>query len=503
MAEFTRQRFSEILQACHDIIRNNDKLSPEASFDEISKILFVKILKERTSRQIYSKDSYLQEQEDYEHSHSKRKYFQILFEQVKNEYKAENVFNDYETIRVRETSFIQIIEKLETYNLSEISDDLKGIAFEQFLGKTFRGELGQFFTPRNIVDFMVSCIDPKEGELICDPCCGSGGFLIKSFEYIKEKIVTDENFGKEDIQNRLRNLAQNCIFGTDANPRMARTSKMNMIMHGDGHSGIHLHDGLLNVNGIFENRFDVVLTNPPFGAKVSKNMLVTNDDRFTDEEQIEKYINQYGDQYKDALRQVNDHIGKPILELFSTGRYSGGGLTEALFVERSLNLLKPGGRLGIVLPEGILSNNILSEFRNIIEGMARIVAIVSLPKDTFTKSGASVKTSIVFMKKFSLEDKCKYDNCVNFAEQECLKHFVELPQETLDSKLKGNYLQTLSRQQKDQYKMEVKAKIKQMFNYPILISSIDVVCESAREAEVKELQDYFVNFIGEHQIWEL
>lgn len=503
MNDFSRHKFSEILQGCHDIIRNNDKLSPEASFDEISKILFVKILNERKLHDIYTKLMFLEGKKLYEATDNTINipYHHFLFEQVKKEYQAENVFNEYETIRIRENSFIQIIELLQIYNLSEISDDLKGIAFEKFLGKTFRGELGQFFTPRTIVDFMVACIEPKEGELICDPCCGSGGFLIKTFEYIKDKIVNTSNITDEVLEQRLKNLAQNCIFGTDANPRMARTAKMNMIMHGDGHSGIHLHDGLLNVNGIFENRFDVILTNPPFGAKVSKSMLVTKDDRFTDEDKINEYIKKYGDKYKLALGQVNDNIGKPILDLFVTGRFCGGGLSEALFVERSLNLLKPGGRLGIVLPEGILSNNNLNEFRNLIEGMAKIVFIVSLPKDAFLKSGASVKTSVIFMKKFDFEEKQRYDKCVLIAEKECMAQYFTNITVNWNAKVKNKYFCKLDKQQKEQYKTAVKNRIRQMFNYDILISSISSVGIDSKENQLPALLDKFRTYGSNHQIW--
>ena len=281
---------------------------------------------------------------------------------------------------------------MEIYNLSTTSDDVKGIAFEKFLGRTFRGELGQFFTPRTIVDFMVKVLDPQEGEYVCDPCCGSGGFLIDAFEYVRAKIEKDieqqkniikkqfytdaydalpENEKEEvdakvsdvfgvlnrelDINNaegRLRSLSFDCIYGTDANPRMARTAKMNMIMHGDGHGGVHHHDGLLNVNGIFENRFDIILTNPPFGAHVDKSLLITEADRFTDQQKIDAYVKRYGQAYLEALKQVNDHIGEPLLSLYETGKMSG--LTEVLFIERCLNLLKPGGRMGIVLPEGVL-----------------------------------------------------------------------------------------------------------------------------------------------------
>ena len=335
---FTRDEFSKLLLTCHNIIRNNDKLSPEAAFDEISKILFIKIRYERDNQnaQIFSKKQFEKDKESYDTYKSKdsRPFYQQLFESTKEDFKDDDLFAETETIRIRENSFEEIVKKLEIYNLSKTSDDVKGIAFEQFLGRTFRGELGQFFTPRTVVDFMVDVLDPQEGEVMCDPCCGSGGFLIKAFEYVRSQIeddihqqkeklkaeffdedferVTDDKKGEIEAKvnhyfnqlntelnignkkSRLKVLSHDCVFGTDANPRMSRTAKMNMIMHGDGHGGVHHNDGLLNVNGIFENRFDVILTNPPFGSRVEKSLKITEADKYTDIQRIAKYTERYG-----------------------------------------------------------------------------------------------------------------------------------------------------------------------------------------------------------------
>lgn len=422
---FTRDEFSRLLYKCHNIIRNNDKLSPEAAFDEISKILFIKIRYERnnTGTQIFSKDAFVKLKDAYNNVKSKEalEFYQFLFEKTKEDFAKDNLFDPNETIRIRETSFEKIVEELQVYNLSTTSDDVKGIAFEKFLGRTFRGELGQFFTPRTIVDFMVSVLDPQEGEYICDPCCGSGGFLIRAFEYVREQIESELEQRKEEVKDqlipdyyddlkpeeqetidakvsdafskmnfevdinnprgRLRSLSFDCIYGTDANPRMARTAKMNMIMHGDGHGGVHHHDGLLNVNGIWDGRFDVILTNPPFGSRVDKDIKITEADKFTDETKIKAYVKRYGEEYLTALKQVNDHIGESLLDQFGVGKMSG--LTEVLFIDRCLNLLKPGGRLGIVLPEGVLNNSNLQNVRDYFEGRAKILLIVSIPQDVF------------------------------------------------------------------------------------------------------------------------
>lgn len=474
---FTREEFTKTLQACHNIIRNNDKLSPEAAFDEISKLLFMKIRYERQQRgtKFFTKAEYLSQADNYEKNVRPglkargidQPYMQNLFDTTKIEFKEDHLFEDNDEIKIRENSFVQILEKLENYNLSDTQDDVKGIAFEQFLGTTFRGELGQFFTPRTIVDFMTEILDPQEGEVICDPTCGSGGFLIKAFEYVREKIEADVRAQKEKLRtslegddfdskpekeqieisdkiekmqtalnteldtsiegSRMYQLSRNCIYGTDANPRMARTSKMNMIMHGDGHGGVHHHDGLLNVNGIFEERFDVILTNPPFGQNVDRNQLISEADRFTDEDMKRKYKAKYGKAYDEALKQVDDHIGKSLLSLYDLG--SASTLTEVLFMERCLRLLKKGGRMGIVLPEGVLNNKNLAAVREYFEGRAKLILICSIPQDVFIAAGATVKPSLVFMRRFTEEEESEYDKC----KKEAASEVTALHQAELDT----------------------------------------------------------------------
>lgn len=192
---FTRDEFSKLLFTCHNIIRNNDKLSPEAAFDEISKILFIKIRYERNNNdaQIFSKEKFKSLKKEFEaiQSRGSQPVYQMLFDKTKEDFAKDDLFEPNDTIKIKEASFEAIVEKLQIYNLSNTADDVKGIAFEKFLGKTFRGELGQFFTPRTIVNFIIDILDPQEGEIMCDPCCGSGGFLIRAFEYVREKIEND------------------------------------------------------------------------------------------------------------------------------------------------------------------------------------------------------------------------------------------------------------------------------------------------------------------------
>ena len=194
-------------------------------------------------------------------------------------------------------------------------------------------------------------------------------------------------------------------------------------MHGDGHGGVHHHDGLLNVNGVFENRFDVILTNPPFGARVEKSLLITDADRFTNQEKINYYIGLYGEDYLSAMRQITDHIGTPVIDLYISGKLSG--LTEVLFIERCIRLLKPGGRLGIVLPEGVLNNTNLQIVRELFESMAKIVLITSIPQDVFMASGATVKPSLLFFKKFTDEERREFDEIKQVATVEIRGKYQE------------------------------------------------------------------------------
>ena len=553
---FTRDEFSKLLFKCHNIIRNNDKLSPEAAFDEISKVLFMKIRYERnnTGTQIFSAEEFAKLREAYDKTKSKQSlpFYQQLFERTKEDYIKDDLFEPTDTIKIKEASFEAIVKELEVYNLSRTADDVKGIAFEKFLGKTFRGELGQFFTPRTIVDFMVALLDPEEGEIICDPCCGSGGFLIKAFEYVREKIENDIQMAKVQIKaqlfdekyeslsdkkkegidkrvdeyftilnheldtmqnnSRLQHLSSDCIFGTDANPRMARTAKMNMIMHGDGHGGVHHRDGLLNVNGIFENRFDVILTNPPFGSRVEKTLKITEADMETNSQKIAAYEKKYGEEtYHKAMSQVNDHIGEPILNLYDSGKLSG--LTEVLFIERCLRLLKPGGRLGIVLPEGVLNNTQLQSVREIFEGMAKIILITSIPQDVFMASGATVKPSLMFFKKFTAEEVAQYEQAkttaceqvtANYAEElTALNAFIaDKNNPRSEVKVKKAELKALEAKIAE----EVKPIVKQLFDYQIPIAQVQkagITTTGAEcENELEELLKEYAPYRKEHKLWE-
>jgi type I restriction enzyme M protein len=463
---FDRKEFQDLLFKCHSILRDVHKMDPGRAFDTISKILFIKMYVERSGQHGKFSTDYLDLRaasrmpEDAE-------VHDALFDLTKKNFKADDLFNEIDKLDISKETFRRIVKELERFDLSKTGDDIKGLAFERFLGTTFRGELGQFFTPRPIVDFMVELLDPREGELICDPAAGSGGFLIRAFEHVRDAIAADIQAQKDaarsaiealglpeddeerridaaftrlneqllpsgddnkPVDTRVGRLAWQCIYGTDAEPRAARTAKMNMIMHGDGHGGIHHHDGLLDINGIFDGRFDLVLTNPPFGSNVGSDQKVGASDETrvpVDPDYLYSCEARYGRPWQLSHRRQQQAAteNKPILDLFEIGNGKKNRPTELIFVERCLNLLKDGGRMGIVLPDGNLNNPSLAWLRRWAEGRARLMAVVSLPGETFRSSDATVKASLVFLRRFTQADAAAWEAAWAQAEAELAPQF--------------------------------------------------------------------------------
>ncbi len=472
-----------------------------------------------------------------------------LFQDTIKDFRDDQLFAAGSKLNLKYPTGERIVELLERYNLSDTSEDVKGIAFERFLGRTFRGEIGQFFTPREIVKFMVEMVDPRFGDTVCDPASGSGGFLIRFFSKVREQLLaeTDAAYAKfkaeveakkswpaakqaqalrekyaelqrdldqKNGNTRMWQLSNRHIYGTDANDRMARTSKMNMIMHGDGHGGVHHWNGFLNVNGIFDGRFSIILTNPPFGAHVESTALVELPEGPDWDDLKRKYRIEYGDPYREAVARTEAAKGKPIASLFELPKRGNGDKpsaklgkikTELLFIERCLDLLQPGGRLGIVLPEGVFNNPSLGYVREFVEDRAFLRAVISLPPETFFSSGASVKASILFLEKFSDKEQSKFDKLKAEARAEIeAKYADEIERETkrLEAaieaakaaddkdarKQREKELNEYQRAMAEKLTAESRALLKQRFNYPVFLYEAEHVGITATgEPDVNEL----------------
>lgn len=357
------KKFSEILYDCQDIIRDNDGLTGSDAFDEIAKILFIKIFYEK-------QEMHGGENEIKTSSLSKKpklgEYFNNhLFKQVKDANK--DIFSDNEIIRLQDLTLSKLIAKLENYTLLNTNVDVKGRTFEIFLGRTFTGSLGQYFTPRTIVSFMtefysnyLKMFTKDKMCKIIDPSCGSGGFLIEIFRYLYLANINDPTY--------IEALRKKAIYGVDLDPRLAKVAKMNMLLHGDGYSGIWQGNGLTSIKK--DNEYDLVISNPPFGNKDSDTKILSLFD-----------------------------LGKHVLGSDIKNEKNKDQLREILFVEKCIKIAKWGGRIAIVLPDGILNNKKLNYVRNYIREHTIIEAVVSLPDRTFKAGGANSKCSILFLKK--------------------------------------------------------------------------------------------------------
>ena len=260
-------------------------------------------------------------------------------------------------------SIAYVASQLQNYSLLKADKDAVGDAFEVFIGPGLRGEKGQFFTPRNVVRMTVEMLDIEPGEKVIDPACGSGGFLIVALEYVWKKIEQKYRHLPSDVITQKKvEVANKFFFGIDKEFDLAKVSKAYMAIIGDGRGGIFCADSLLPPedwpstmkNKVKLGTFDVVLTNPPFGAKIpikDKNILAQYD---------------LGYKWK---------FDKNAQKWVKTNTIRKSQVPQVLFIERCLQLLKPGGRMGIVLPDGILGNKREGYIREFIKQNAKILLL--------------------------------------------------------------------------------------------------------------------------------
>lgn len=382
----------------HNSLWAGGELNPSEAFDELDKLIFCKIWDERKKRkkgapydfQIFSEEipekASKEEKERIEYKITMDLYNRInkLYDEGKK--RDPEVFKD--NIRLSPQKVKTVVTYLEEINLSKTDLDSKGKAFETFMGSYFRGDFGQFFTPRSIVKFIVSSLPITNDDRVLDTSCGSGGFLLYALDKVRMEAGEYYEEGSVDHHRHWHDFAENNLFGIEINEQIARTAKMNMIIHDDGHTNVISSDGLLrdaemqNKSGNKEFKygsFDYIITNPPFGSKVK---------------QTEKaYLHQYGL----GKKETDDFATKDLTE---EQKKRANQSTEVLFIEQCHNFLKDNGFLAIVIPDGVLTNSSMQYVRNSIEEWFRIVAVVSMPQTAFAHTGAGVKSSVLFLRKW-------------------------------------------------------------------------------------------------------
>jgi len=282
------------------------------------------------------------------------------------------------------------------------------------MGSFFRGNFGQYFTPREIVNFIVDVLPIKHDSKVLDTSCGSGGFLLYALNKVRNEATEYYPNYKNDARQYAKwfpywhDFAQNNLYGIEISEQISRAAKMNMIIHDDGHTNVITSDGLIsdetilsktNNQGFKYGTFDFIITNPPFGNTIRQS------------EQVYLKTYQFGKKEEDwlAVKAVPESI-------------RDGQSTEVLFIEQDYKYLKEGGYLAIVLPDGILTNSSLQYVRTQIEDWFRIVAVVSMPQTAFAANGAGVKSSVLFLKKWSKEQTAKLVDTKKNIEGELLKN---------------------------------------------------------------------------------
>jgi type I restriction enzyme M protein len=309
-----------------------------------------------------------------------------LFSSVKTRYS--DVFGTTDSIEIDPINIQYVVGELQNYSITEASRDAIGDAFEVFIGPALRGTEGQFFTPRNVVRMMVDVLNPQPGERIIDPACGSGGFLIVALEHVwreVEKRAKKKRWNNSRVAEERRYVASQFFKGIEKDRFLSKVTKSYMAIVGDGRAGIHLENSLAPPGtwdpsmrkDIAMGSFDVVVTNPPFGTRIPIKG--------------RELLTQY-----DLAHRFAPSEGDP--EVFErTGTLYESQPPQLLFIERCLQLLKPGGRMGIVLPESLFG---MPKYRHVSQWLrrrCRVVGIVSMPEDLF-QPHTHAKTCVVFVK---------------------------------------------------------------------------------------------------------
>lgn len=408
-----------VFKTCHNHIYVTDGLQKQPAFFELLKMIFCKTLDEQQVGKPLEFYTTSAEKTDLDGQLTVKKRISHIFDNVKKQFPQ--IFDIHDEIKLQPRSLAWIVSELQSYSLLETHVDVKGDAYEELVGSNLRGDRGEFFTPRNITRMAVEMINPQPDERICDPSCGTGGFLVIAMNHVIDQLKkeVEHDFGKVEqdwtdhersiVRDRIKHVASSSFYGFDINPDLVKATKMNMVMNNDGSGNIYRNNSLLHPhewalmlkqdlakalkigsNAICNtdtiNFFDVIITNPPFGSK-----LPIKDSHILEQYEIGHhwYIQQYENGrhlYWVKSRELQSSVPP-----------------EQLFIERCLQFLKPGGRLAIVLPDSILGNPGLGYIRQWLIEKTKIIASIDLHVDTFQPRNGTQTSILIVQKKTQQE----------------------------------------------------------------------------------------------------
>ncbi|MBR0672246.1 HsdM family class I SAM-dependent methyltransferase [Neoroseomonas soli] len=375
-------RLENILFEVHSALRDLDGLHAPDALDEVCKLLYAKVSDEeagaRRGEYRFQRARYLSAEECA--AEVRRLYLDavesdrtVFANRIPGYERSRGVFR--EPITLSSSAIVRAVELLQHYDISGSPVDIKGRAFQNVLLPAIRSGMGQYFTPKQVISFVVQAMNPKVGDLIMDPFCGSGHFLTEALDHVRRTRAAEDKAFHEFAFTRLH--------GIEKSDRMVRVAMTDMRLHGDGHSNIRCVDALLpfeNYPDLHEGSFDLIMTNPPFGSDLPA----------------------------EAIAQLGP---------FEIGQGRRGTLPlEIVGLERCVQLLRPGGRLAIVLPDSVLGNRSTSYARDWLWSTTRVRGIVSLPIETFTPFGANIKTSVLIVRKMEHGERAEADYPVFMAD---------------------------------------------------------------------------------------
>jgi type I restriction enzyme M protein len=403
----TKESLLRAFKSAHDYLYGNQSLRGDRAFWQLLNLIFCKILDEQQSLRLF----FVGATEANTEEGRKRVVERInrLFERVKNE-EYKDVFDGSERIELNDRALVFVATEISRYSLLGTDTDAKGLAYEAITSNTLKRERGKFFTPRNMIRMMVEMIDPGPNDLILNPACGSGGFLVIVLNHVRRKLLAEAG-GDPDlpvpserkrIELKLKEYARNKIWGIDVDPDLRKAARMNMVINEDGHGNIFCFNSLefgvperevpemeqfaTGVPGLAElwNRrntssrefgvFDFIFTNPPFGSKIP----------ITDQAVLQTL--DLGYRANESGLRSSPHKKVP---------------PEILFIELCCKFLKPGtGKMAIVLPDGILGNpgKDMEAVRGWMLREMELLASIDLPAEAFLPQ-VSVQASCVFLRR--------------------------------------------------------------------------------------------------------